>query len=82
MTTFEKLQDLIVYQGAIDLSSIKPESRLIEDLGLDSLDLIELSMAIEEEWGIDIDDELIDKEMTTVANTVAMIDRLDAEQNQ
>jgi acyl carrier protein len=80
MTTLEKLQDIIVDQG-IDLSSITPESRLKEDLGLDSLDIVELIMAIEEEWCIDVDDDVAYKEIITVSGTVDMIDRLNQEQN-
>jgi acyl carrier protein len=51
-----KLKQVIYDQLGCDPVCITPQSRLIEDLGADSLDSVELIMAIEAEWGIDIPD--------------------------
>ncbi|MBU5668650.1 acyl carrier protein [Peptoniphilus sp. MSJ-1] len=53
----EKLQSIISSNFGIDKEEIKLESNLQDDLGLDSLDAVELSMAIEEEAGIEIADD-------------------------
>ena len=54
---FEKIAALIADQLGIDVATIKPESRLIEDLKADSLDVVEMIMSIEDEYGIQIPDE-------------------------
>lgn len=53
----EKLQNIISSNFGLDKEEIKLESNLQDDLGLDSLDAVELSMAIEEEAGIEIADD-------------------------
>lgn len=53
----EKLQNIISSNFGLDKEEIKLESNLQDDLGLDSLDAVELSMAIEEEAGIEISDD-------------------------
>lgn len=60
MTTspnFIKLRDILVEQLGVEQDQVTPEAKFIEDLGADSLDAVELVMAVEEEYGIDIDDE-------------------------
>jgi len=54
---FEKMQNLIAEQLGVEADKITPESSFIEDLGADSLDLVELIMALEEEYDIEIPDE-------------------------
>jgi acyl carrier protein len=45
----------------VDVKQLQPEAKFIEDLGADSLDIVELVMALEEEFGLDIPDEDADK---------------------
>ena len=50
---FEKIKNIIVEQLGIDESKVTPEASFIDDLGADSLDMVELIMAIEEEFEIE-----------------------------
>ena len=54
---FDKVKEIIVDKLGVDESAVKPEASFIEDLGADSLDIVDLVMALEEEFGIDIPDE-------------------------
>ena len=54
---FKKMQGLIAEQLGVDAEKVESESSFIEDLGADSLDLVELIMALEEEYDIEIPDE-------------------------
>ena len=58
---FEKVQAIIAKELGIEKGNITMESRLAEDLGADSLDAVELIMALEEEFGIEVDDEAATK---------------------
>ena len=58
---FEKVQAIIANELGIDKNQITMESRLAEDLGADSLDAAELIMALEDEFGIEVDDEAATK---------------------
>ncbi len=53
----EKIKEVVVEQLDCDEASVKEDSRFIEDLGADSLDVVELVMALEEEFDIEIPDE-------------------------
>ena len=54
-----KLRELLAEEMGVSPGFIQPESRLVEDLGMDSLDALEVAMALEEEFDVDIsDDEL------------------------
>jgi len=57
VTVFERVKKIIVDQLGVDPAKITPEARFREDLGADSLDLVELIMAFEEEFGGTISDE-------------------------
>ena len=61
---FEKVQEKIAEQLSIDSEDITMESSFIEDLGADSLDIVELLMALEEEFDIEIPDEEAEKLVT------------------
>ena len=58
---FEKVQAIIANELGIDKEKITLDSRLAEDLGADSLDAVELIMALEDEFGIEVDDEAATK---------------------
>ena len=60
----EKVKELIVQQLGVSESEVVPEAKFIDDLGADSLDLVELVMALEDEYGIDIPDEDVEKIVT------------------
>ena len=63
MSTFEKVRDITVEQLSVDADEVKMESAFIDDLGADSLDIVELIMAFEEEFGVEIPDEKAEKIM-------------------
>ncbi len=58
---FETIQAVIAEQLNIDASQVTPEAKFVEDLGVDSLDIVELIMALEERFGIEIPDEQAEK---------------------
>lgn len=70
---FEKLKAIAVNQIGIDEEKVKPESDIIKDLGLDSLDIVDMLMYVEEEFGVSIDDGDV-AEMKTVADVVKFIE--------
>ncbi len=56
-----KVKEIIAKELEVDVKQLQPEAKFIEDLGADSLDIVELVMALEEEFGLDIPDEDADK---------------------
>ncbi len=70
----EKIKQIIAEQLGVKLEEIKPESSFVDDLGADSLDTVELVMALEEEFNIEIPDEDAEK-MTTVADAIKYIEK-------
>ena len=69
----EKVKDIIAEQLGVKKEEIKAESSFIDDLGADSLDTVEVVMALEEEFGIEIPDEDAEK-ITTVGEAVKYIE--------
>jgi acyl carrier protein len=57
----DRVKEIIANELEVDAKQIVPEAKFIEDLGADSLDIVELVMALEEEFGLDIPDEDADK---------------------
>lgn len=57
MSVVEKVKEIIVDQLGVSIDEVKPEAKFVDDLGADSLDLTELIMAMEEEFGVEIADE-------------------------
>jgi acyl carrier protein len=57
----QRVKNIVGEQLGLDENGIKPEQRLVEDLGADSLDLVELVMAVEDEFDIDIPDQEAEK---------------------
>ena len=58
---FEKLKEILADQLDVDADSITKDSMLIEDLGADSLDAIDIVMSVEDEFKIEVPDEIIEK---------------------
>ncbi len=69
---FEKVQEKVAEQLGIDAEEVALESSFIDDLGADSLDIVELLMALEEEFDIEIPDEEAEK-LATVNDVVEYI---------
>ncbi len=57
----EKVKDIIVEQLGVNPEQVTPQASFIEDLGADSLDIVELVMAFEEEFGVEVPDEEAEK---------------------
>ena len=60
-TTYERLKKIIVEQLGVDEEEVQPQASFVEDLNADSLDLVELIMSLEEEFGMEISDEDAEK---------------------
>ena len=71
-TTFEKLQNIVSNQLGIDKSKVVLSADFTKELGVDSLDVVELVMAFEEEFDIEIDDDVAG-EMATVEDALNYI---------
>lgn len=69
---FEKVQEKVAEQLGVDADEVSMESSFIDDLGADSLDIVELLMALEEEFDIEIPDEEAEK-LSTVGDVVDYI---------
>lgn len=65
----DRVREIIAKELEVDVKQLAPEAKFIEDLGADSLDIVELVMALEEEFGLDIPDEDADK-MKTVGDAM------------
>ncbi len=75
-TVFERVRKIIADQLGVDEADIKPNTSFVEDLNADSLDLVELIMSLEEEFGADQGFEISDEEaekIVTVQDAVAYI---------
>ena len=71
--TFERVKKVVVEQLSVEENLVTPEASFTADLGADSLDTVELVMAFEEEFGVEIPDEEAEK-IATVQNAVDYID--------
>lgn len=72
MMLFDKIKAVIADKLSIDEDEIKMESSFVDDLGADSLDIVELVMALEDEFDLEIPDEEAEK-ISTVADVVEYI---------
>ncbi len=69
---FEKVKDIVANQLGVDIESITPESSFIEELGADSLDVVELIMALETEFDLEIPEDEAEN-VSTVGDVVEYI---------
>jgi acyl carrier protein len=67
-----KVKELIINELGVDAEKVTPEASFVEDLGADSLDTVELVMAFEEEFGMEIPDEEAEK-LRTVGDAINYI---------
>lgn len=75
MAVEQKLIDIIAEQLSVDKAKVVPGASFIDDLGADSLDLVELIMAMEEAFDIEIADEVAEK-ITTVQDAIDHIKKI------
>ena len=73
MSVLEKVKKIVVENLGVDPEKVTEDASFIEDLGADSLDTVELVMALEEEFGVEIPDEEAEK-ITTVKDAVKYIE--------
>jgi len=74
VTTFDKVKQISVEQLGVEEDDVTMDSTFIDDLGADSLDIVELIMAFEEEFNIEIPDEVAEK-MKAVKDAVEYIEK-------
>ena len=72
-STEEKVKDIIVEQLGVNPEQVTPQASFIEDLGADSLDIVELVMAFEEEFSVEVPDEDAEK-LQTVGDVIKYIE--------
>ena len=73
MSTFDKVKEVIVDKLGVEEDKITGEASFVDDLGADSLDTVELVLALEEEFEVNIPDEEAEK-ITTVAQAIEKIE--------
>jgi len=76
MAIEDKMADIIVEQLSVDKEKVVPGASFVDDLGADSLDLVELIMAMEEEFDIEIPDEDAEK-IATVQDAIDYVDKIE-----
>ena len=75
MAVFEDVRDVVVDLLSVSADAVKLESKIIEDLGADSLDVVELVMALEEKFGIEIPDSEAEK-LLSIQDVVTFVENL------
>jgi acyl carrier protein len=73
INNLKRLQTIVGKQLGLDSTKIKPESDFVKELGADSLDVVELVMAIEDEFDIEIEDQIV-SQITTVQDALNYIE--------
>ena len=69
----ERVKKIVVEHLGVEASAVTPEASFIDDLGADSLDLVDLSMSIEEEFNLEVPDDVLDH-VRTVGDIVKFIE--------
>lgn len=72
-STEERVKEIVIEQLGVTASLVTPDAKFLEDLGADSLDVVELSMAVEDEFGVEIPDEEGEK-LKTVSDLIKYLD--------
>jgi acyl carrier protein len=72
-TVEQRVKDIIVEQLGVNADQVTPDAKFIDDLGADSLDIVELIMALEEEFGIEVPDNEAEK-LQSVGDVVKYIE--------
>ena len=75
MAIFDDVRDVVVEQLSVPAENVKMDSNIIEDLGADSLDVVELVMALEEKFDVEIPDSDAEK-LKTIADVVSFVEGL------
>ena len=74
MSVEQKVKEIIAEKLSVELEEVVPEASFVDDLGADSLDLVELIMSMEEEFDTDISDEDAEQ-ITTVKDAIAYVSK-------
>ncbi len=74
MSTFDKIKATVAEQLSVEADQVKPEASFVDDLGADSLDVVEMVMALEEEFEIEIPDEDAEK-LVSVQDVVDYVEK-------
>ena len=75
MNTFERVKKVLIDQLDVSDDEVTPEAHLVDDLGADSLDVVEIIMGLEEEFDVEIPDEDAEKSISTVQSIVDYIEQ-------
>ena len=75
MAIFDEVRDVVVEKLSVAADAVKMESKIIEDLGADSLDVVELVMALEEKFDVEIPDSEAEK-LISIADVVNYVEGL------
>lgn len=73
--TFEKIRTILSEQLSVEEDEITLDSNIIDDLGADSLDLVDMAMTVEDEFGIELPEEMLEK-VQTVEDIINYIDNM------
>lgn len=73
MDVMTRVKELVVEQLGVDAEEVTEEASFVDDLGADSLDIVELVMAFEEEFGVEIPDDAAEK-ILTVKDAISFIE--------
>ena len=73
--TFEKIRTILSEQLSVEEDKITLSSNIIDDLGADSLDLVDMAMTVEDEFGVELPEEMLEK-VQTVEDIINYIDNM------